>query len=116
MAMMFLGNNKNNMGRLSIISLLSFFLLYLIHGSAQPGSGLIPKGPKNSVSAILVFGDSTADPGNNNYITTPFKSNFAPYGKDFPSRMPTGRFTNGKLAFDFIGMYLCILWLVSCVF
>ncbi|KAJ8447974.1 hypothetical protein Cgig2_028850 [Carnegiea gigantea] len=104
---MFLGNNNNNMGRLSIISFLSFFLLYLIHGSAQPGSGLIPtsvpKGPKNSVSAILVFGDSTADPGNNNYITTPFKSNFAPYGKDFPSRMPTGSYAGLK---EFVPAYL----------
>ena len=104
---MFPAGNKT-MGRLSIISSLSFFLLFLIHASAQPGSGLIPtavpKGSKNSVSALLVFGDSTADPGNNNYISTPFKSNFAPYGKDFPTHMSTGRFTNGKLAFDFIGM------------
>ncbi|XP_055808239.1 GDSL esterase/lipase At5g45960-like [Solanum dulcamara] len=62
---------------------------------------------KNSlVSAIFIFGDSTADPGNNNYITTPFKSNFSPYGKDFLNNVPTGRFTNGMLANDFIARYV----------
>ncbi|CAI9260993.1 unnamed protein product [Lactuca saligna] len=37
----------------------------------------------HKVSAILVFGDSTSDPGNNNYILTPFRGNFTPYGRDF---------------------------------
>lgn len=55
------------------------------------------------VSALYVFGDSTVDPGNNNYISTPFKSNFEPYGRDFANQVPTGRFTNGKLGTDFIG-------------
>ncbi|GJU81791.1 GDSL esterase/lipase [Tanacetum coccineum] len=60
----------------------------------------------HSVSAILVFGDSTSDPGNNNFILTPFKGNFPPYGRDFPNRIPTGRFTNGLLASDLIARYL----------
>ncbi|CAN4087192.1 unnamed protein product [Withania somnifera] len=64
------------------------------------------QGRTSLVSAIFIFGDSTADPGNNNYITTPFKSNFAPYGKDFLNRVPTGRFTNGMLANDFIARYV----------
>ncbi|KAL3519912.1 hypothetical protein ACH5RR_018061 [Cinchona calisaya] len=62
----------------------------------------------NSVSAVFVFGDSTADPGNNNYVTTTFKSDFPPYGRDFVNHIPTGRFTNGKLASDFIAKYLGI--------
>ncbi|XP_055961519.1 GDSL esterase/lipase At1g06990-like [Mercurialis annua] len=53
-------------------------------------------------TAILVFGDSTVDSGNNNYIKTWVKGNFKPYGKDFPSHIPTGRFSNGKLIPDFI--------------
>lgn len=57
----------------------------------------------NTVSAILVFGDSIVDPGNNNYITTIFKSNFKPYGRDFLNHTPTGRFTNGRLFTDYIG-------------
>lgn len=60
----------------------------------------------NKVSSFYVFGDSTVDPGNNNYINTAFKSNFLPYGKDFPNQVPTGRFSNGKLATDFIASYL----------
>ncbi|XP_020975169.1 GDSL esterase/lipase At5g45960-like isoform X4 [Arachis ipaensis] len=61
---------------------------------------------RNKVSALYVFGDSTVDPGNNNYIRTAFKSNFEPYGRDFANQVPTGRFTNGKLGTDFIVSYL----------
>ncbi|XP_057737574.1 GDSL esterase/lipase At5g45960 [Arachis stenosperma] len=59
----------------------------------------------NKISAFYVFGDSTVDPGNNNYIDTPFKCNFPPYGMDFPNHLPTGRFCNGKLATDYIASY-----------
>lgn len=59
-----------------------------------------------SISAILVFGDSTVDPGNNNYIKTIFKCNFPPYGCDFKDNIPTGRFCNGRLVTDFIGWYI----------
>ncbi|KAK7302880.1 hypothetical protein RJT34_13777 [Clitoria ternatea] len=57
-------------------------------------------------SGFYVFGDSTVDAGNNNYIGTPFKSNFPPYGRDFSNQVPTGRFTNGKLATDYIASYV----------
>ncbi|PON57392.1 Lipase [Trema orientale] len=60
----------------------------------------------NTASAVLVFGDSTADPGNNNYVSTIFKSNFPPYGRDFANRKPTGRFTNGRLTTDFLASYV----------
>ncbi|MED6155187.1 hypothetical protein PIB30_002916 [Stylosanthes scabra] len=60
----------------------------------------------NKVSALYVFGDSTVDPGNNNYIRTAFKSNFEPYGRDLANHVPTGRFTNGKLGTDFIASYV----------
>ncbi|KAG5516984.1 hypothetical protein RHGRI_037656 [Rhododendron griersonianum] len=66
------------------------------------------KALNNSVQAIFVFGDSTADPGNNNYVTTIFKANFPPYGRDFPNQVPTGRFSNGRLANDFIASYVGI--------
>ncbi|KAK7412415.1 hypothetical protein VNO78_03874 [Psophocarpus tetragonolobus] len=58
------------------------------------------------LSGFYVFGDSTVDPGNNNYIKTAFKSNFPPYGRDFSNQVPTGRFTNGKLATDYIASYV----------
>ncbi|KAF5795889.1 putative triacylglycerol lipase [Helianthus annuus] len=56
--------------------------------------------------AILIFGDSTVDTGNNNYITTAVKANHYPYGKDFPAHFPTGRFSNGKLTVDFLASML----------
>ncbi|XP_074325932.1 GDSL esterase/lipase At5g45960-like isoform X2 [Apium graveolens] len=61
-----------------------------------------------SFPAIFVFGDSTVDPGNNNYIGTPFTSDFPPYGIDFENHIPTGRFTNGRLVTDFIASYVGI--------
>ncbi|KAI3743680.1 hypothetical protein L1987_56742 [Smallanthus sonchifolius] len=76
---------------------IAFFLLHLHLIDAHT----IPK-----VSAVLVFGDSTSDPGNNNFILTPFKGNFPPYGRDYPNKKPTGRFTNGLLASDMIARYL----------
>lgn len=54
------------------------------------------------VSSIIVFGDSTVDSGNNNYIPTVLKSNFKPYGRDFDGGKATGRFSNGRIPPDFI--------------
>ncbi|KAL2488582.1 GDSL esterase/lipase [Forsythia ovata] len=56
--------------------------------------------------AILIFGDSTVDTGNNNYIVTPFKGDHLPYGIDFPGHIPTGRFSNGKLVPDILASML----------
>lgn len=53
--------------------------------------------------AFFVLGDSTVDTGNQDYITTVINSDYPPYGKDFVPPGPTGRFSNGKLANDFIG-------------
>eukprot|EP01018_Ginkgo_biloba_P000400 Gb_07440 [translate_table: standard] len=58
------------------------------------------------VPALFVFGDSTVDPGNNDYLLTVFRSNYPPYGRDFKDQKPTGRFTNGKLATDFLASEL----------
>ncbi|KAL2317413.1 hypothetical protein Fmac_031289 [Flemingia macrophylla] len=57
-------------------------------------------------SSILVFGDSLVDTGNNNYIQTHSRADHAPYGKDFPGHVPTGRFSNGKLFTDFLASQL----------
>lgn len=54
------------------------------------------------VRSIIVFGDSSVDAGNNNYVATIVKSNFQPYGRDFYDSRPTGRFSNGRIATDFI--------------
>ncbi|CAL0313258.1 unnamed protein product [Lupinus luteus] len=60
--------------------------------------------PNNeTVPAVIVFGDSIVDPGNNNYIETLIKCNFPPYGRDFVGgNNPTGRFSNGLVPSDII--------------
>ncbi|KAG8658251.1 GDSL esterase/lipase At4g26790 [Manihot esculenta] len=57
---------------------------------------------RGKVPAIIVFGDSSVDSGNNNHVSTVLKSNFAPYGRDFYDGKPTGRFSNGRIPTDFI--------------
>ncbi|KAL6500856.1 hypothetical protein OROHE_025351 [Orobanche hederae] len=58
------------------------------------------------VPALCIFGDSVVDVGNNNNLSTLIKANFLPYGRDFVTHRPTGRFSNGKLAIDFTAQYL----------
>lgn len=52
--------------------------------------------------AVLIFGDSTVDSGNNNYVSTVFRSNHSPYGADFVNNVATGRFSDGRLVPDFL--------------
>ncbi|XP_004486794.1 GDSL esterase/lipase APG-like [Cicer arietinum] len=67
-----------------------FALVLLSWGNAQ--DTLVP--------AIITFGDSAVDVGNNDYLPTLFKANYPPYGRDFVNHKSTGRFCNGKLATD----------------
>ena len=64
----------------------------------------LPPAVQARVTALIVFGDSTVDAGNNNAIPTAVRSNFPPYGRDFPfppEGRATGRFSNGRVATDF---------------
>ncbi|KAL9998564.1 putative triacylglycerol lipase [Helianthus debilis subsp. tardiflorus] len=45
--------------------------------------------------AFFVFGDSLVDNGNNNYLATSARADQPPYGIDYPTHRPTGRFSNG---------------------
>ncbi|KAK1356718.1 GDSL esterase/lipase [Heracleum sosnowskyi] len=56
----------------------------------------------HNITTVLVFGDSSVDTGNNNYVTTFAKANHNPYGQNFPGHVPTGRFSDGKLVPDFL--------------
>ncbi|KNA06874.1 hypothetical protein SOVF_177040, partial [Spinacia oleracea] len=58
------------------------------------------------VPCYFIFGDSLSDPGNNNDLFTLAKANYPPYGVDFPGGIPTGRFTNGLNAVDYIAQFL----------
>jgi hypothetical protein len=53
------------------------------------------------VPAVISFGDSTIDVGNNNYLPgAVFKANYAPYGENFRRHKATGRFSDGKIVTD----------------
>lgn len=54
--------------------------------------------------ALFAFGDSILDTGNNNNLATLTKCNFPPYGKDFYGGMATGRFGDGRVLSDLIGI------------
>ena len=55
--------------------------------------------------AFFVFGDSLVDNGNNNYLATTARADTPPYGIDYPTRRPTGRFSNGYNIPDFISKH-----------
>ncbi|XAR67426.1 Triacylglycerol lipase [Bertholletia excelsa] len=53
--------------------------------------------------AMYVFGDSLVDVGNNNYLPLSLvKADFPHNGVDYAGHKPTGRFSNGKNAADFL--------------
>jgi hypothetical protein len=60
---------------------------------------------QNAFPGFYVLGDSLVDVGNNNYIATVASAQSLPFGIDFPSG-PTGRFSNGKILIDFLGIVL----------
>lgn len=69
--------------------------------------------PNNeTVPAVIVFGDSIVDPGNNKYINTMVQCNFPPYGREFGGgNQPTGRFSNGLVPSDIIGTKIPVIML-----
>ncbi|KAK4481129.1 hypothetical protein RD792_012006 [Penstemon davidsonii] len=78
-------------------TLVAFLVISVVFGIVN-GDPLVP--------ALCIFGDSVVDVGNNNNLHTLIKANFPPYGRDFITHKPTGRFCNGKLAIDFTADYL----------
>ncbi|KAL3639039.1 hypothetical protein CASFOL_016946 [Castilleja foliolosa] len=73
--------------------------------------------PQNStIPALIMFGDSVVDTGNNNNIETIVKVNYPPYGQDFTGGKPTGRFSNGKVPSDLIAEELGIKGLLPAYF
>jgi len=71
---------------------------YKMNASQPEGEGRRP-----AVTAVIVFGDSIVDPGNNNDLHTMIKANHPPYGKDFFNHEATGRYSNGLIPSDLIG-------------
>lgn len=80
---------------LHLFLLVACYIQHCVHGQTQTPQ----------VSCMFIFGDSLSDNGNNNNLLTNAKSNYKPYGIDFPTG-ETGRFTNGKTSIDIIGEML----------
>ncbi|XP_058078675.1 GDSL esterase/lipase 5-like [Magnolia sinica] len=61
----------------------------------------------NGKSIFFIFGDSTVDPGNNNYIQTiqENRADYKPYGQNGFFEVPSGRFSDGRVIVDFIAEY-----------
>ncbi|KAL3838541.1 hypothetical protein ACJIZ3_023132 [Penstemon smallii] len=75
----------------SLIILLAFFASMATQGESR---------------AFFVFGDSLVDNGNNNYLITTARADSLPYGIDYPTHRPTGRFSNGLNIPDLISEHL----------
>ncbi|CAF1709176.1 GDSL esterase/lipase At1g59030-like isoform X1 [Brassica napus] len=80
---------------------MKFYVLWLVLVLAVQADAAKQR-KKAKIPALIVFGDSIMDTGNNNNLSTFLKSNFPPYGKDFPGGLATGRFSDGKVPSDLI--------------
>lgn len=79
----------------------ALFLLVVIVSTVAKNGGVQAQ---PLVPAVISFGDSTIDVGNNNYLPgAVFKADYAPYGVNFVRHQHTGRFSDGKIVTDITG-------------
>ncbi|XP_030494618.2 GDSL esterase/lipase 7-like [Cannabis sativa] len=77
----------------SLVSIITFvFIFFFFFIELSESQKLAP--------ALYIFGDSNVDVGNNNKLDISAKTNYLPYGMDFPGATP-GRPTNGYNIADF---------------
>jgi hypothetical protein len=81
-----------------------FFFLFFAFAVFCTTETIIKIPGNETLLAVIMFGDSIVDTGNNNDLNTIAKCNFLPYGRDFNGGMPTGRFSNGKVPSDLLGL------------
>ncbi|XVF14681.1 hypothetical protein REPUB_Repub09cG0082400 [Reevesia pubescens] len=93
---------------MEMMSLLISFCLLVSKISISYGVEIGSASPQ--FPAMFVLGDSLVDNGNNNGLSSLAKSNYLPYGIDFPGG-PTGRFSNGKTIIDFLGTFTFLILL-----
>lgn len=67
---------------------------------------LIAPRQAQAARAFFVFGDSLVDNGNNDYLATTARADSPPYGIDYPTHRPTGRFSNGLNIPDLISTFV----------
>ncbi|KAI3420673.1 Lipase_GDSL domain-containing protein, partial [Psidium guajava] len=86
----------------STANVVIFISLALVAGAKLAAASAPSNRSSPPVPAVIVFGDSIVDPGNNNGIKTIVKCDFPPYGRDFTGGKPTGRFCNGRVPSDLL--------------
>ncbi|PKI77902.1 hypothetical protein CRG98_001694 [Punica granatum] len=83
------------------------FTLPPISQSPQPSAPApAPPLPGPLVPALFVLGDSSVDCGTNNFLGTFARADRPPYGRDFDTHSPTGRFSNGRIPVDYLALKL----------
>lgn len=80
--------------------------------ASSPISPVAPPPSNSLVPALFVIGDSTVDAGTNNFLGTFARADHLPYGRDFDTHSPTGRFCNGRIPVDFLGIFRFLIFFV----
>lgn len=86
-------------------SILCFCISFLVLLFTTTTNALVKLPENTTVPAIIVFGDSIVDAGNNDDLITEARCDYPPYGIDFDGGVPTGRFSNGKVPTDILGLF-----------
>lgn len=102
---------KSNMAKYSYSSTTTITLLPLVSVLALLLLVALPKA--HGARAFFVFGDSLVDNGNNNYLLTSARADSPPYGIDYPTHRPTGRFSNGLNIPDLISKLFMLQLYIS---
>ncbi|KAG6684792.1 GDSL esterase/lipase 7 [Carya illinoinensis] len=83
---------------------------FISSSSSPTSSTSIPLTPSISAPplapALFVIGDSSVDCGTNNFLGTLARADRLPYGRDFDTHRPTGRFCNGRIPVDYLALRL----------
>ena len=97
----FMNPSNRTLAFLGVVVLIIFSCIFAV------GFGFALESRELVVPALFVFGDLAVDAGTNNYIpNSRARMDFPPYGRTFFHR-PTGRFTDGRTVFEFIGTIVC---------
>ncbi|XP_078442911.1 SGNH hydrolase-type esterase superfamily protein [Wolffia australiana] len=72
--------------------------------AAQSPLAPYPAAQSPLAPALFVLGDSTVDCGTNNFLATLARADRLPYGRDFDTHNPTGRFSNGRVIVDYLAL------------
>ena len=89
------------------LAVLGVVVLIIVSRIFGVGFGFALESRELVVPALFVFGDLAVDAGTNNYIpNSRARMDFPPYGRTCFHRS-TGRFTDGRTVFEFIGTIVC---------